>query len=179
MLCFLKMYPILERSMMGSTLDTYSGPLPIWGTMRSGDVYGLRMWERPTSESGGYLWATPKARDWRSGGTDRSKIETRLDKRRRTKQSLDLTDQVSLYGDAKTGLLNPTWVEMLMGYPANWTYTGGLPDRAQNSTTTNRRARLVTRRNVRNGSKRWETQSSRSASSRLHKTSSGGLKPHI
>lgn len=68
------------------------------------------------------LWPTPKARDWRSGGTDPAKVQERID-RRKGQGSIDLPDAVSLAGQDqyKTGLLNPQWVEWLMGFPIDWT----------------------------------------------------------
>jgi len=50
-------------------------------------------------------WATPQARDFRSGSTDRWDNPDR---------SRNLNDQIG-------GQLNPTWVEWLMGWPLGWT----------------------------------------------------------
>ena len=50
-------------------------------------------------------WATPTARDWRSG---KASPETMA------RNSRPLSEQVG-------GTLNPTWVEWLMGFPPNWT----------------------------------------------------------
>ena len=38
------------------------------------------------------------------------------------------------------GVLNPEWVENLMGFPPGWTFPAGLPDEDANSTRTSRRA---------------------------------------
>jgi hypothetical protein len=50
-------------------------------------------------------WATPQARDFRTGSTDRWDDPER---------SRNLSDQIG-------GQLNPTWVEWLMGWPLGWT----------------------------------------------------------
>lgn len=50
-------------------------------------------------------WATPTARDWRSGKASQATHE---------RNSRPLSEQVG-------GQLNPTWVEWLMGWPTGWT----------------------------------------------------------
>jgi hypothetical protein len=57
-------------------------------------------------------FATPQARDFRTGSTDRWDNPAR---------SRNLNDQIG-------GQLNPTWVEWLMGWPLGWT------DSAQSAT---------------------------------------------
>jgi len=59
--------------------------------------------ERGATKSNNY--ATPQARDFRSGSTDRWDNPDR---------SRNLNDQIG-------GQLNPTWVEWLMGWPLGWT----------------------------------------------------------
>jgi len=59
--------------------------------------------ERGATKSNNY--ATPQARDFRSGSTDRWDNPER---------SRNLNDQIG-------GQLNPTWVEWLMGWPLGWT----------------------------------------------------------
>jgi DNA (cytosine-5)-methyltransferase 1 len=49
--------------------------------------------------------ATPTARDWRSGKASEATME---------RNSRPLSEQIG-------GLLNPTWVEWLMGWPIGWT----------------------------------------------------------
>jgi hypothetical protein len=50
-------------------------------------------------------FATPTARDWRSGKASEATME---------RNSRPLSEQIG-------GLLNPTWVEWLMGWPIGWT----------------------------------------------------------
>ncbi len=70
------------------------------GTLRDRLDYAT---ERGATKSNTY--ATPQARDFRSGSTDRWDNPER---------SRNLNDQVG-------GQLNPTWVEWLMGWPLGWT----------------------------------------------------------
>ena len=70
------------------------------GTLRDRLDYAA---ERGATKSNTY--ATPQARDFRSGSTDR------WDNPERTR---NLNDQIG-------GQLNPTWVEWLMGWPLGWT----------------------------------------------------------
>lgn len=51
------------------------------------------------------LWATPTARDWKSGKASEATM---------ARNSRPLSEQVG-------GSLNPTWVEWLMGWPLEWT----------------------------------------------------------
>lgn len=50
-------------------------------------------------------WATPTARDWKSGKASEATME---------RNSRPLSEQIG-------GSLNPTWVEKLMGWPDDWT----------------------------------------------------------
>jgi hypothetical protein len=70
------------------------------GTLRDRLDYAT---ERGATKSNTY--ATPQARDFRSGSTDRWDDPDR---------SRNLNDQIG-------GHLNPTWVEWLMGWPLGWT----------------------------------------------------------
>lgn len=73
-------------------------------------------------------WATPMARDHRSGVVSDEVFEAR---------SRPLSEQV---GRTSPGMLNPAWVEALMGFPPGWT-SGGQPDEAKDSTRGSRRER--------------------------------------
>lgn len=61
---FSKMFPVLQRSMLGESLDDFSAPLPAWGTMQNGVIYEHQMSERPTSGGDGSAWPTPTASDF-------------------------------------------------------------------------------------------------------------------
>jgi hypothetical protein len=68
--------------------------------------------ERGATKSNTYPknWATPQARDHRTGGADRWDNPER---------SRNLNDQAATLGNG--GQLNPDWVEWLMGWPVAWT----------------------------------------------------------
>ncbi len=76
------------------------------------------MWPTPRNNSGPsidkkhlsldgavQLWATPSARDWKSGKASQETME---------RNSRPLSEQIG-------GQLNPRWVEWLMGFPDGWT----------------------------------------------------------
>jgi hypothetical protein len=66
------------------------------------------------------LLPTPKARDWRSGSVDKDRIAARK-KRRKLQGALDLPDYLALRTEgAETGLVNPDFYEVLMGFPIGW-----------------------------------------------------------
>lgn len=79
-------------------------------------------------------WATPTARDWKSGKASAAT---------HAKNSRPLSEQIG-------GTLNPDWVELLMGYPVGWTLLG----------KTEFRALLLPRQGVSKGSTASETPSS-------------------
>ena len=116
-------------------LDVFSETWPRWGMMRAGECSELSIWEPPTSAKGSGLWPTirstdgdrggrgdliqairgnenshfrpwptPTARDWKSG----------TGAQKRLGHALPLSSQVG-------GQLNPPWVELLMGWPLDWT----------------------------------------------------------
>ena len=66
-----------------------------------------------TDEIGFGLWRTPDANMGERGPKSQEMYEECL---KTGKHAITLNDQVN-------GPLNPTWVEWLMGYPENWTYT--------------------------------------------------------
>lgn len=94
----------------------------LWPTPTANDAKNATL--PPAAENrdnlAGYLmrtmYATPQARDYRTGQTERWDDPGR---------SRNLNDQVG-------GSLNPDWVEWLMGFPRGWTdpdVPGGLPER--------------------------------------------------
>ena len=74
------------------------------------------------------LWPTPKARDYRTG----DKPDSRRARLKRTGEwhSPDLNDVA-----APGRLLNPSWVECLMGFPLGWTDIAGQPGGESGNTT--------------------------------------------
>lgn len=64
------------------------------------------------------MWPTPSARDWKdSPGMAKSSINQDGTKRNR----LDQLPRKIYHQDQTGGLLNPNWVEWLMGWPVGWT----------------------------------------------------------
>lgn len=62
------------------------------------------------------IWATPISRDYRSGMSK----ETLLRRQKESNRGVNLSEQMQRV-DGNNGKLNPTWVELLMGWPKNWT----------------------------------------------------------
>ncbi len=94
--------------------------LPRWGM-----TVGGQCWERITlppltsgTESGS--WPTPSARDWKdSPGMSKEGVNPDGSVRRRDDQ---LARKVYAAENTQTGgMLNPDWVEWLMGWPIGWT----------------------------------------------------------
>ena len=122
-----------QPSLLGDSAG-FSATWPRSGTMRSGACWERPALERRTDETGSGLWPTPTvcgnynrkgasnasgdgletavrtwptptARDWRSGKASSETME---------RNARPLSEVVG-------GLLNPTWVEWLMGWPLGWT----------------------------------------------------------
>jgi hypothetical protein len=95
---------------------------PTWGLMLDGECWALATLDFPTREKEHGSWPTPKARDWRSGGTDPAKVQARID-RRKNQGVIDLPDAAvhRLWVPGFSGLLNPSFSEALMGWPIGWT----------------------------------------------------------
>ena len=94
-----------HRCLFGEDLPLYSLILPKWGMMRDGELFRRTTPEHLTNENASGLWATPTARDWKSGKASQATME---------RNSRPLSEQVG-------GNLNPQWVEWLMGWPIEWT----------------------------------------------------------
>jgi hypothetical protein len=90
--------------------------------MRDGELWELQTPDFPTNENEHGSWPTPKARDWRSGGTDPAKVQARID-RRKNQGVVDLPDAAvhRLWQPGFSGLLNPSFSEALMDWPIGWT----------------------------------------------------------
>lgn len=95
---------------------------PTWGLMRDGELWEQPMPDFPTSGSAHGSWPTPKARDWRSGGTDPTKVQARID-RRKNQGVIDLPDAAvhRLWQPGFSGQLKPSFSESLMDWPIGWT----------------------------------------------------------
>ncbi len=98
-----------RHCLLGEGLHWSLVTLPKLGLIVDGVVFQQKNLVRLISETvcgwSGEMFATPQARDYRSGSLDRWN-----DPRR----SRNLNDQVG-------GLLNPEWEEWLMGWPIGWT----------------------------------------------------------
>lgn len=122
-----------QCSLLGG-LEPFSETFPKWGSMRNGEFLERTMWEPHTAESEFGFWpttrqssdkiprtkfATPTARDWKdtpgmalTGTNPDGSERSRLDR---------LAAQVYSEQEEIGGLLNPNWVEWLMGWPIGWT----------------------------------------------------------
>src|SRR3990167_477186 len=176
---FSKTCRVLEHSMLVSTLDDYSGPLPHWGMMHSGGITALKTLARPTFVIGGSAWPSPSATDTRVRAAPSHPHLTKNGTLRHinkagTQSAIRLSQAVKFF-DGGVGELNPDWVETLMGYPPDWTDISGPPAPARRSSIGNRRARPRASKIGRTGSRRWATPSSRKLSSRLRPPLWSGL----
>jgi len=101
-------------------------------------------------------WATPMARDWRSGtGADHGS------------HSPPLSSQAQ-------GMLNPAWVEALMGYPPGWTDIAGPPDLESRNTPGSRLALPANARTAPPGFKRLVMRSCRRSYTQLRNPFANG-----
>ena len=121
------------------TAETLTAAARLWPTATSGDskASGTRT-GTPNAESenshpgttltdaANGLWASPQARDWRSGAMTAEGHATRLEHPRgpTLPEQIDragLPDQGSSSTSGKRrGSLNPAWVSQLMGFPTGW-----------------------------------------------------------
>ena len=113
--------------------------LPKWGMTVNGLLWEQQTLEPTTSETECGLWASPNARDWKdSGASQGNRKSPNLGTQvhwptPRTKGmcggsgSWDLLNKNTTLEEARQmgagngGLLNPTWVEWIMGWPLGWT----------------------------------------------------------
>lgn len=95
---------------------------PTWGLMRDGELWELPIPAFPTRGNAHGSWPTPKARDYKSGGTDPQKVQARID-RRKNQGVIDLPDAAvhRLWQPGFSGLLIPSFSESLMDWPIGWT----------------------------------------------------------
>lgn len=133
-----------QLSLAGGALK-WSGPLPRWGMTVGGALYQLARLARPTSAIDGGYWPTPRASDGpraRRTATESTKLRLKNGKANLTEAVAEslryATPRASDWRSGKAspetmaknsrplceqvgGLLNPHWVEWLMGYPSGWT----------------------------------------------------------
>jgi len=124
-------YRAMRTNMAGGPRQTVTSlgvAARMWPTPQASDGTGGRVerlvgGERPSGSKRGVPlgtavthWPTPNARD----GDGRSTPSTELAADRWEHGTRCLEDAVSLNGNPG-GMLNPTWVEWLMGFPAGWT----------------------------------------------------------
>lgn len=90
--------------------DKFSETWPGWGSMRNGGAYLRPIPEHLMVGTGSGLWPTPCARDYRGVFRTERGAQRRLE----SKRGIPLNEAVG-------GLLNPEFVEWLMGWPSGWT----------------------------------------------------------
>ena len=95
---------------------------PTWGLMRDGELWEQLIPDFPMRDNALGSWPTPKARDYKSGGTDPAKVQARID-RRKNQGLIDLPDAAvhRLWRPGFSGLLNPSFSEAIMDWPIGWT----------------------------------------------------------
>ncbi len=81
----------------------------MWPTPRTTGLDGGSNSRKAAKARG--LWPTPKASDYKGTGPPGSKSQLHDQRKRNLKGCVDTTG----------GQLNPTWVELLMGFPPGWT----------------------------------------------------------
>lgn len=129
------------QATLDGTLQEYSGTWPKAGTMLDGECFRQEKWERRIKETDSGLWATPQARDFRSGEAHRWGDERR---------SNNLNDQVAFFATPRasdangakvqpnkqgglglnqqvSGKLAPEFVEWLMNWPRGWSALEPMP----------------------------------------------------
>jgi len=123
--------------------DLYSGTWPRWGLMRNGECWVQPMLALRTSGTESGLWPTPLANSYTGAGHGPNKkggqnLQTAvkswptpvasmskgsspasLTRKSGKDRTNDRLDHAVMASDG--GQLNPAWVEMLMGWPKDWT----------------------------------------------------------
>jgi DNA (cytosine-5)-methyltransferase 1 len=100
--------------------------LPTSGSMRSGALYGRPMLEPRIGASVSSSWPTPTARDWKDGAFD-SDWDTPVNGLL-GRLAPQATGAMSAPNSGPL-VLNPTFVEWMMGFPRGWTGFGPLETR--------------------------------------------------
>jgi len=105
-----------HRNKNGATWDSLHSAVKLWPTPTAHDAMGGRGSNNLFADGHHYPhdladavnWRTPQSRDYK--GKTSEKRATR-----------EMGDNTPSLADQVGGQLNPTWVEWLMGYPAEWT----------------------------------------------------------
>lgn len=129
----------IHLSLFPEDLHWSSAILPKWGMTRNGAVYQHPTQERPISATATGLWQTPVADDsvsrvagkWNSRGEPKLSGQVLSPAHWPTPLANDAQKRVAARVGAglpgaveqsnESGLLNPYWVEWLMGWPIGWT----------------------------------------------------------
>ncbi len=101
---------ITPRRRKPITSGRYLATWPAAGSMRSGVCYPREPLERTTAAGGSGLLPTPLARDYRSGKG-----------KQKRQGSPALSEVLMSEAGGGSGLLNPDFVEWMMGWPIGWT----------------------------------------------------------
>lgn len=96
-------------------LELFSETWPTLGIVRDGVVTGLAMSAHPTEENGSSLWPMPATRDHKDS-PNQANIDTPRDN-----EGFILPVEVYRADRTTPGQLNPSWVEILMGFAIGWT----------------------------------------------------------
>lgn len=103
-----------QASLLADTPESLSPSWPNWGMWEGGDAYQLPTPVQSIDASDGGSWPTPTVAMHKGSSLG---ALTRISGRSRHRDRLDY----AVEGDAKSGRLNPQWVEWLMGWPEGWT----------------------------------------------------------
>ena len=122
---WLKMYGDYLQVKMDGSFEEYSGILPTWGMMLDGVVTGLPMSEQFTEENGLRLLPTPTANLEKgyspgSAGKKLAGIKTRDSGAMIGSGLNNEKELLSYYRWEGQNLLNPLFLELMMGFPEQW-----------------------------------------------------------
>lgn len=123
---WLKMYGDSLQANLDGSFEEYSGILPTWGMMQGGVVIGLPTSEQFMPESGLRLLPTPTANLEKgySPGSAKRKMEGIKFRDSGAQIGSGLNNEMELlqyYRWEGQNLLNPLFLEAMMGFPEQWT----------------------------------------------------------
>ncbi len=136
-----RMFPAFCTPSLDGSLVAFSGTWPTWGIARDGACGELPTLERCTAGSESLSWPTPRTSDTNGaglhgdGGMDLRTAVTMwptptancidMDTMERSRTAgyvrKAMKEAGQPYQTKVSGVLNPTWVEWLMGFPLGWT----------------------------------------------------------